>query len=191
MPTEHNLYRLLDVAVTATPHEIRLAYELARRTYGGDSLATYSLFGAADRQAVMAQIDEAYRVLSDPERRRVYDATLTAGLSAPAVAATRADSVRPPPEPPPSPEAVVIPDVITGRDLKQWRESLRMSLQTIADLTRINIKYLQYLEEDRHAKLPHTVFIRGYLLQYAKALKLDADRVLNGYLKGMGSRADA
>jgi curved DNA-binding protein CbpA len=197
MPTEQNLYRLLDVADTATPHEIRQAYELARRTYGGESLATYSLLGAEDRQAVMAQIEEAYRVLSDPERRRSYNARLTAGpaspvTSAPAVAPIKmaAGRAEPPPDAPP-PEATVIPDLITGRDLRQWREARRLSLQTIANLTRINLKYLQYLEEDQHAKLPHTVFIRSYLLQYAKALKLDADQVLNAYLKGMGSRAEA
>jgi cytoskeletal protein RodZ len=81
--------------------------------------------------------------------------------------------------------------VITGRNLKQLRESRRMSLQTIADLTRINIKYLQYLEEDQHSKLPHTVFIRSYLLQYAKALKLDADQLLAAYQNSMKGRSDA
>lgn len=201
MATEQNLYRLLDVANTATPHEIRQAYELARRTYGGESLATYSLFGAEDRQAVMAQIEEAYRVLSDPERRRSYDARLTAGTSSPAAASQAAPPARPasmtapksesPHDVSPMPETIVIPDVITGRELRQWREARRLSLQTIANLTRINIKYLQYLEEDLHAKLPHAVFIRSYLLQYAKALRLDADRLLNAYLKGMSGQTGA
>jgi hypothetical protein len=199
MPIAQNLYRLLDVAETATPHEIRQAYELARRTYGGESLATYSLFGAEDRQAVMAQIEEAYRVLSDPDRRRSYDARLAASGSSPGAptspagvpAKTETGRPEPPREVSLEPEITVIPDVITGRDLQQWREARRMSLQTIANLTRINITYLQYLEEDKHAKLPHTVFIRSYLLQYAKALKLDADRLLTSYLKGMGSRTEA
>lgn len=199
MPTAQNLYRLLDVASTATPHEIRQAYELARRTYGGESLATYSLFGAEDRQAVMAQIEEAYRVLSDPERRRSYDAGLVASASSAVVSATpagvpaRTETAGPetPHDAASPPETTVIPDVITGRDLRQWREARQLSLQTIANLTRINIKYLQYLEEDQHAKLPHTVFIRSYLLQYARALKLDGDRLLTSYLKGMGTRAEA
>jgi len=92
--------------------------------------------------------------------------------------------VEPPLDVPP-PQEATIPEVITGKDLRQLRESRRMSLQTIADLTRINIKYLQYLEEDQHGKLPHTVFIRSYLLQYAKTLKLDAEQLLSAYLKGM------
>jgi len=189
---ERNLYRLLDVAETATPNEIRQAYELARRTYGGDSLATYSLFGAEDRQAVMGQIEEAYRVLSDPERRRAYDrmisktdspAGMTNGVDGDhAVDAGPSESTRLSAA---VLEEIPIPDVVTGGDLKRFRELRRMSLQTIANLTRINIKYLQYLEEDQHGKLPHTVFIRSYLSQYAKVLKVDPERVLNGYLKGM------
>jgi DnaJ-class molecular chaperone len=197
MVTERNLYRLLEITETATPHEIRQAYELARRTYGGESLATYSLFGAADRQAVMAQIEEAYRVLSDSERRRAYDAKIS-GAGAPdgtvnAVgmpAGTDAGHQEPHGDLHP-PLEETIPDVSTGKDLKRLRESRRMSLQAIADLTRINIKYLQYLEEDQHNKLPHTVFIRSYLLQYAKALKVDADLFLNSYLKGMNTRSEA
>lgn len=196
MATERNLYRLLEIAETATPHEIRQAYELARRTYGGDSLATYSLFGAADRQAVMVQIEEAYRVLSDSERRRAYDAKISR-TSSPGemvnlagVQATSDAGHQDPPGDLLPPMEETIPDVTTGRDLKRLRESRRMSLQAIADLTRINIKYLQYLEEDQHSKLPHTVFIRSYLLQYAKALKVDADQFLNSYLKGMKTRSE-
>lgn len=196
MATERNLYRLLEIAETATPHEIRQAYELARRTYGGDSLATYSLFGAADRQAVMVQIEEAYRVLSDSERRRAYDAKISRASSPgemvnlAGVQATSDAGHQDPPGDLLPPMEETIPDVTTGRDLKRLRESRRMSLQAIADLTRINIKYLQYLEEDQHSKLPHTVFIRSYLLQYAKALKVDADQFLNSYLKGMKTRSE-
>jgi DnaJ-class molecular chaperone len=189
---ERNLYRLLDIAETATPHEIRQAYELARRTYGGDSLATYSLFGAEDRQAVMTQIEEAYRVLSDPERRRAYDRMIST-TEPPAGSANGVDGMHAADagatelmnDAASTPEEIPIPDVVTGGDLKRFRESRRMSLDMIANLTRINIKYLQYLEEDQHGKLPHTVFIRSYLSQYAKVLKLDPDRVLNGYLNGM------
>ncbi|HXZ24651.1 MAG TPA: DnaJ domain-containing protein, partial [Nitrospiria bacterium] len=139
---ERNLYRLLDVAETATPNEIRQAYELARRTYGGDSLATYSLFGAEDRQAVMGQIEEAYRVLSDPERRRAYDrmisktdspAGMTNGVdgdhavdAGPSESTSLSAAVL---------EEIPIPDVVTGGDLKRFRELRRMSLQTIANLT--------------------------------------------------------
>jgi len=197
MAADRNLYRLLEIAETATAHEIRQAYELARRTYGGESLATYSLFGAADRQAVMVQIEEAYRVLSDSERRRAYDAEMSGASSPgetvnPAGVPARSDAGHQ--EPPGDllpPLEETIPDVTTGKDLKRLRESRRMSLQAIADLTRINIKYLQYLEEDQHSKLPHTVFIRSYLLQYAKALKVDAEQFLNSYLKGMKTRSEA
>jgi curved DNA-binding protein CbpA len=179
---EHDYYRLLEVPLTATPHDIRMAYELAKRTYGVESLATYSLFDAEDRQSVMARIDAAYRVLSEPGRRREYDAWL-AQRSQPAAPAGGPPS--PATQKAAAPSEVTIPDQLRGRDLKRIREQLGVSIQEIANITRINIKYLQYLEDDQHAKLPHGVFIRGYLLQYAQALKLDPDRILNGYLNGM------
>ncbi len=182
MTTERNLYRLLEVAATAGQGEIIRAYELAKRTYGPESLATYSLFNANERQAVMAKIEEAYRTLSDPERRREYDTWLAAQARMPDGATAPAG---PPTAAPPLPADVEIPDVLYGRDLKRLREQLGVSLQTIANLTRINITYLHHLEEDRHGKLPNPVFVRSYLLQYAQALKLDQDRIMNGYQNGM------
>ncbi|MEW6323772.1 MAG: helix-turn-helix domain-containing protein [Nitrospirota bacterium] len=185
--TERNYYRLLEVPATASQNEIVRAYELAKRTYGGESLATYSLFDTGERQAVMAKIEEAYRTLSDPDRRREYDAWLAAGVGAVAVGdSAPAGGAHKPSSPAPSaPEELEIPELLHGRDLQRLRERLGISLQAIANQTRISVKYLQQLEEDQHDKLPHPVFVRGYLLQYAQALKLDADQILNGYLRGM------
>ena len=64
-------YQRLGVAPTAEVADIKVAYrELARRNH--PDLATGS--GSHD----MAAVNEAWRVLSDPERRRAYDATLAA-----------------------------------------------------------------------------------------------------------------
>jgi DnaJ-domain-containing protein 1 len=64
-------YERLGVASTAEVAEIKAAYrELARRNH--PDLANGS------RSADMAAVNEAWRVLSDPERRRAYDATLAA-----------------------------------------------------------------------------------------------------------------
>jgi curved DNA-binding protein CbpA len=64
-------YERLGVPPTAAPAEIKAAYrELARRSH--PDLANGS--GGQD----MAAVNEAWRVLGDPERRREYDATLAA-----------------------------------------------------------------------------------------------------------------
>jgi curved DNA-binding protein CbpA len=64
-------YQRLGVAPTADVADIKAAYrELARRNH--PDLAT----GSAGHD--MAAVNEAWRVLSDPERRSAYDATLAA-----------------------------------------------------------------------------------------------------------------
>ena len=64
-------YQRLGVAPTAAAADIKAAYrELARLNH--PDLANGS--GSAD----MAAVNEAWRVLGDPERRRAFDATLEA-----------------------------------------------------------------------------------------------------------------
>ena len=178
-------YKILDVAPTATPQEIRQAYEIAKRTYSNDSLATYSLFDADDRQAMMARIDEAFRALDNPETRRFYDQSLARPEGAASIQSAPASASAPPPKPAAPPGQTEIPTHLKGADLKALREQLGVSLQTIADRTRINIKYLMHLEADEHKKLPNPVFVRSYLMQYALALKLNPDKVLSGYMSTM------
>lgn len=60
------LYDLLDVAPTASPAEIKQAHRLAAKRLHPDAGGDAARFAAVTR---------AYRVLSDPERRRRYDET--------------------------------------------------------------------------------------------------------------------
>ena len=66
-------YEMLEIACSASPGEIDRAYRLAQQTYGEDSLALYSIFDRRDASEIRARLDEAYRVLADPELRASYD----------------------------------------------------------------------------------------------------------------------
>ncbi len=68
-----------------------------------------------------------------------------------------------------------------GQDLKRERELRGISLQEIADSTRISLKFLQAVEEDRLDIIPGQFFIRGILRSYAKSIGLDENQVLNKY----------
>lgn len=71
-------YAVLGVHPSASAAEIREAYrDLARRYHPDRNAASAA---GADR---MPQVNEAYRVLSDPARRAVYDASLRSGPSRP------------------------------------------------------------------------------------------------------------
>lgn len=70
--TPHTHYEALGVSKTADSAEIRDAYRRSVREVHPDS----SKRASADASARMAEISQAWMVLSDPERRRDYNATL-------------------------------------------------------------------------------------------------------------------
>jgi hypothetical protein len=96
--TERGHYATLGVRPDATAAEIREAYRSLARRYHPDHEP-----GAA---ATMARINEAYRVLGEPARRAVYDASLRGTGSAaqpsasPAAPAPSAGTMPRPPLPP-------------------------------------------------------------------------------------------
>lgn len=69
-----------------------------------------------------------------------------------------------------------------GTWLRSQREVRRVDLEAIAQSSKINIRYLESLEEDRFDLLPASIFVRGFLREYARIVGLDANEVLNFYL---------
>jgi len=71
----------------------------------------------------------------------------------------------------------------TGPAIKALREQRGLSLRSIADATKISIRYLECIEADQYTKLPARPYLRGFLVLYAKALGTDPDRLISDYLK--------
>jgi hypothetical protein len=82
---EMDYYDLLDVKPEATPEQIREGYLRAKAAYGKGSLAIYTLMDPQETQETLAKIEEAYQVLSAPERRKEYDQR-HGSISTPAIA---------------------------------------------------------------------------------------------------------
>jgi DnaJ-class molecular chaperone len=61
-------YAVLGVSVTAAPREIRRAYQGLARQYSPDVN-----FWDRDARKLFEEIEQAYRVLSDPAKRQMYD----------------------------------------------------------------------------------------------------------------------
>jgi hypothetical protein len=80
--TDQSLYEILEVPTDAAPPEIESAYTRARDLYAPGSLATYSLMAPEEAAILAERIEEAKRVLLDPELRARYDAALNAATSA-------------------------------------------------------------------------------------------------------------
>ncbi len=68
-----------------------------------------------------------------------------------------------------------------GIELKRERELSGITLQEISDVTKINIRYLEDLEEDRLDNLPGPFFIKGIIRSFAKYIGLDENTILNSY----------
>lgn len=172
-----DLYAVLGLEPRATPDRVERAYRFCLELYGEGALATYSLLEPREAEANRARVREAYDVLHDPERRRAYDESH--GF--------------PPPEPSVMPFLVKSsggrrgaeqnpPATLTGPELRRLREARGLSLRHIAGLTKIGLRFLEYIEEDRFAFLPPPVYLRGFLQEYARLLGLDPRKTADAYM---------
>lgn len=195
-------YAALGVDPRASREQVEKAYRFCLEMYGEGALATYSLLAAEDVRAARARIAEAYEVLADPGRRREYDLGLGLGSPAPLLpfpstppitvrtTLSSVNAIRPveetalPLTPPPS-----LPDLVTGADLKKLREARGVSLRGIALVTKIGVRFLEYIEQDRLALLPAPVYLRGFLMEYGKALGLDPQRTAESYMARLPRQA--
>jgi len=69
-----------------------------------------------------------------------------------------------------------------GARLKQERERRKMELQDVANSTKISVRMLQALEEDRFDRLPGGIFNKGFVRAYARHLGLDEAQTLADFL---------
>lgn len=289
-------YDLLDLVPDASSQEIRDAYFQAKMAYRKDSVALYSLFSDDETQDFLRKIEEAFQILSHPERRRDYDrrhgflgtggieeitasglssrgsssyatSASTSGYASSTAGSTMKSSPPPSPTQPSSMASIVsidrvppmesssndsdilVPpsteireqfqsqpfspassglhetprtshqtqisrpaptyaptaayqnpqltlqsaDAALQRDIEQeteWkglflrsvRERRRVAMEELSEYTKISRNYLMAIEEENFSKLPAPVYLRGFLTQIAKYLKLPSDKVAQQYL---------
>jgi len=159
-------YKLLDLDKDATVQDARRAYHRMKALYAESSLATYNLMLSEERAEKLDAIERAYmRVCMEIESR-----SPTHGSAfIPAQAA--------PPDPPEPGESI-------GNYLKRCREHLGLTIRDIAARTKIRTTYLEHIESDRISDLPAAVYLRGFVLEFARALELpDPEAITAVYLK--------
>lgn len=189
-------YAVLGLHPRASREQVEKAYKFCLEMYGEGALATYSLIGAEETEAARARINAAYEVLADPVRRRDYD--VAQGLASPAAPLLPFPAAPPPLTPsapvaeetpvaaaapsaaPPAPPD--LPARLTGAELRKRRESRGVTLREIALVTKIGVRFLEYIEEDRVAQLPAPVYLRGFLMEYGRAIGLDPRRTADAYM---------
>ncbi len=209
-----NFYELLEVSPLATAQEIHKAYERVRRVYEPNSIALYSLFSPEETAVIHQRVEDAYRTLIYEDNRRIYDAMLRErnelserpASSQPHAYQTRngqqtmtfSEDYLPLPEQDPKPQPVKVSSPLpeppptlseftgefTGPAIKALREQRGQNLRGIADLTKVSVRYLEFIEEENFQKLPARTYIRGFVVLYAKALGCaNAEQLAGDYLK--------
>jgi curved DNA-binding protein CbpA len=194
-------YEILDLSPQAAPSEIRQAYKTTLELYGEDSPVIYSLFANEERKEILARLEEAFTTLISEETRHEYDQMLIRqgamkeatqyrsarrnltpqGSDHPTGASFIAG--RPRAGENPAVEAILSQEALTGSDLKKLRAELGVSLDQIAEWTRIRPSLLECIEEDQFDGLPSRHHLRGFLKCYLQYFQVNPESVVDRYMK--------
>jgi transcriptional regulator with XRE-family HTH domain len=75
-----------------------------------------------------------------------------------------------------------------GERLREARDDLGLELEEITERTKIRVRYLQAMEEERWEALPGAAYARSFLHTYAEELGLDADALVDEYRRAEPAR---
>jgi flagellar biosynthesis protein FlhG len=181
-------YTVLGIGRSSNDEEIRRAFKRQRDVYATGGLATASLLDDLELSGAQARVDEAHDTLLDPVRRRAYDLSMFPEDVVP----MQSSAV---PRPALAAEQLMLqgelsreigPDTeFTGALLRKVRESQGIELIEISSRTKISRSHLVALEEEVYDDLPAIVYVRGFVTELAKYLRLDPAQVQRTYLRRM------
>lgn len=196
--TRYNYYEILELGPTAPQHEVTAAYDRARTTYSGENSAIYTIFSEQEAHELLVLIEEAYQVLGNKILRNIYDQRLLSGRSSlndltyvSILEASRQVYPEPKVEKVDAPyqknnafeKEIQSRTDWDGPSLKKVREYKQLTTAKVSDITKINVYYVTAIENMEPENLPAVVFVRGYVVQIAKALGLDDKKVADSYMK--------
>jgi hypothetical protein len=152
-------WEVLGVEPGADLEKVHRAYHTRRNLFSESSLATYSLISVDERRELLARIDEAFMRISNAAADLTaagpdqdddeMDASL-AGLRTPT------DLVGDP-----------------GAFLRHHRLVSGLTLEQVSVETKVRPYVLAAIEKEEWRKLPAPVFVRGFVLQVARLLRMD------------------
>ncbi len=161
-------WEALDLEPGAGKEQVERAYRHRRELYSPGTLASYSLYDEDERQWLLEQLEEAYlRILQSAD-------------TAAATARAAESAVEPPTD------ALPDMDEQPGNHLRHHRLASGVTIPRLAEETKIRASLLEIVENEEFADLPAEVYVRGFVVQCAKALGVeDPDRLAAAYLTKM------
>jgi flagellar biosynthesis protein FlhG len=183
-------YEVLETEPGVSDEEIRRAYRTLKEIYAPGSVVVAGLYDAADLATLHQRITAAHDTLFSPERRRSYDLSLPeadlgravrAAASAPLRQAAKAVDERV--EEGSGVVALAADEEVSGSVIRRIRESRGLELADIAHRTKISERHLRSIEDERFDELPAPVYVRGYVTQFARALRIDPTRAAESFMR--------
>jgi flagellar biosynthesis protein FlhG len=182
-PSPPSHYETLLVDRGASDEEIRRAVRRMRELYAPESLGASGLCSPDALETALARIEEARDVLLDPVRRRPYDLSISPPERGAASVASD--------EPLPSAEPVALPPMpeltpeseYSGALLRAIREARGVDLRELCARTKIPLTSLRAIEDESYEQLPPAVYLRGFVTELARQLRLDPEQVSRTYLR--------
>lgn len=78
-----------------------------------------------------------------------------------------------------------------GEDLRRERELRQITLREVAEATKINLRFLEALENNDFDVLPGGFFVRGFIKSYARHIGVNEEAMVNAYLMEMNHQKKA
>ncbi len=69
----------------------------------------------------------------------------------------------------------------SGEFLRRVREYKGVDINRMSEMTKVSKTYIKNIEDEDTTRLPAIVYVRGFVYQYAKCLKLNPDLVATSY----------
>lgn len=194
---ELNYYEMLDIRPGAAAFEIRQAYGAALQIYQPGSLVSHSFFTETERREILSLIEKAYQTLIQDQTRKAYDDELMSRgeIDRPAqagpdarkpvgifsisrgrgqqTAGSNQESLKTRIRQSERIAELTGRHALSGEDLKQIRTELDVTLEQISQATKIRQDHLINIEENRLARLPAAIFLKGFVKSYLKYLCLE------------------
>ncbi|RJQ39859.1 MAG: hypothetical protein C4550_04740 [Nitrospiraceae bacterium] len=174
MPIEDykKYFDALELSSDAQLSEVRNSYLHLKSLYSNDSIVTSAIayeLSEEKRHEILEQVEEAYAKLADFFTNKDADTAVSE-----------------------KPSFVVDEELkqymsgmqsFSGKMLKEIREKLGVNLKDMAVFTKIRKQYFEDIENERFSALPAEVYLRGYIMEYARYLSLDPEKVANDYIE--------
>ena len=191
-----NYYQVLEIPEHASTDDIYQGYVRAKGAYSQESSAVYSLINQEECKKMLDNIEEAYSILSEPQKRMQYDNAR--GLNQKNITQNIQEEKK---------ETKNLDKIVaknryalnyeiddefekvlesttefTGSLLKKIREYKNIDISRMADMTKVSKTYIVNIENEKIQHMPALVYVRGFVYQYAKCLRLKPDLVASSYI---------